>query len=126
MIDEAWEVILVFYRPGFNEGGQERIGEKWATKGYWDDIPGVNLPGHPAAYSPDIARRFILLYSVAGDYVVDPFLGSGSTAVAAEQIDRICLGMELSPEYLAVALERMSTLGLPISLEEAYEPAASG
>ena len=44
--------------------------------------------------------------------VYDPFLGSGTTMVAAEQLGRICYGMEISPAYVAVALERMTGMGL--------------
>jgi len=44
--------------------------------------------------------------------IIDPFLGSGTTMVAAEQAGRICYGMELEPKYVAVALERMSDMGL--------------
>jgi len=44
--------------------------------------------------------------------IIDPFLGSGTTMVAAEQIGRVCYGMELEPKYVAVALERMSDMGL--------------
>jgi DNA modification methylase len=44
--------------------------------------------------------------------VYDPFLGSGTTMVAAEQLGRICYGMEIEPKYVAVTLERMSGMGL--------------
>ena len=44
--------------------------------------------------------------------VYDPFLGSGTTMVAAEQLGRICYGMEIEPKYVAVALERMAGMGL--------------
>ena len=44
--------------------------------------------------------------------VYDPFLGSGTTMVAAEQLDRTCYGMEIDPGYCAVILERMNLMGL--------------
>lgn len=44
--------------------------------------------------------------------VYDPFLGSGTTMVAAEQLKRVCFGVELDPTYVAIALERMSEMGL--------------
>ena len=47
----------------------------------------------------------------SGD-VYDPFLGSGTTMVAAKQLGRKCFGIELEPRYVAVVLERMSVLGL--------------
>ena len=48
---------------------------------------------------------------VAGS-ILDPFLGSGTTMVAAEQLGRICYGMEIEPKYVAVTLERMAGMGL--------------
>jgi DNA modification methylase len=47
-----------------------------------------------------------------GDLVYDPFLGSGTTLLACEQLGRIGFGVELNPRYVAVALERLSMLGL--------------
>ena len=44
--------------------------------------------------------------------VYDPFLGSGTTMVAAEQLDRVCYGMEIEPKYVAVSLERLAGMGL--------------
>lgn len=49
--------------------------------------------------------------------VYDPFCGSGTTMVAAEQLGRICYGMEIEPKYVAVTLERMSEMGLEPKLE---------
>ena len=54
----------------------------------------------------------------SADTVFDPFLGSGTTMVAAEQLGRICYGMEIEPKYVAVTLERMSGMGLEPKLVE--------
>ena len=48
--------------------------------------------------------------------VYDPFLGSGTTMVAAEQLDRCCYGLEIEPRYVAVVLERLSRMGLELRL----------
>lgn len=50
--------------------------------------------------------------------VYEPFLGSGTTAVAAEQLGRICYGMEIEPKYVAVTLERLAGMGLEPRLAE--------
>jgi len=50
--------------------------------------------------------------------VYDPFLGSGTTMVAAEQLGRVCYGMEIEPKYVAVSLERMAGMGLEPKLVE--------
>lgn len=54
-----------------------------------------------------------------GCEVYDPFLGSGTTLVATEQSGRIGYGMEIEPKYIAVALERLSKLGLEPRLTNA-------
>ncbi len=50
--------------------------------------------------------------SAVGTVILDPFLGSGTTMVAAEQLGRLCYGMEIEPKYVAVSLQRMADMGL--------------
>ena len=68
--------------------------------------------GHGTQKPIECMARPIRNNTVEGDLVYDPFLGSGTSLVAAEQLGRVCSGLELSPEYLAVCLERASILGL--------------
>ena len=68
--------------------------------------------GHPAAFPPGLPAWFMRAFSDPGDRWLDPFLGSGSTMVAAEGHGRLCRGLEIEPEYVAVTLERMTDLGL--------------
>lgn len=57
--------------------------------------------------------------SKRGDVIYEPFSGSGSTFVAAEQLGRLCYGVELEPKYVAVILERLFDMGLkPRLLDE--------
>ena len=77
----------------------------WETRGPETD-------NHSAAFSLELIRNPILIYSDRKDFIYDPFLGSGTTMVAAEQLNRVCYGMEIEPKYVAVTLERMSTMGL--------------
>jgi DNA modification methylase len=51
-------------------------------------------------------------HGTPGDIVYDPFMGSGTTYVAAEKNSRLAYGSELAPKYVAVILERLSGLGL--------------
>jgi DNA modification methylase len=67
---------------------------------------------HPAPFPVAVPSGFIQHLSDVGAIVYDPFLGSGTTMVAAEQLGRICYGMEIEPKYVAVTLERMSGMGL--------------
>lgn len=54
--------------------------------------------------------------------ILDPFLGSGTTMVAAEQLVRVCYGIEISEKYCAVILERMSDMGLKPKLQKKGKP----
>jgi DNA modification methylase len=67
---------------------------------------------HPTQKPPELAARAMGNSSKEGDTVLDLFGGSGSTMVAAEQTGRACYAMEIEPKYVAVALERMSEMGL--------------
>ncbi len=68
--------------------------------------------GHPAIYPIELPERILRCYSTMNANVYEPFAGSGTTIVAAEQLNRICYAMELSPAYVAVCLERLTALGL--------------
>jgi len=70
-----------------------------------ESLKGVN---HPAMYPVSLVQELILLLSHPGDIVLDPFIGSGSTAVAAKQLDRRYIGMELNPDYCQIAQERLA------------------
>lgn len=61
---------------------------------------------HPTMKPVELVRRSISLSSRKGDTVLDPFLGSGSTLIAAETIGRRCLGIEVDPRYAQAAIER--------------------
>ena len=105
-IDQHWEFVAVFYRPDTYEG-QRRLGEKWATDGIWDDFSGeMSANGHVAAFPLEMPKRNILLYSDEGHIIYEPFNGSGTTLIAAENLSRQCRAVEISPAYVAVALER--------------------
>jgi modification methylase len=64
--------------------------------------------GHPAPFPVELPERFIRLYSYRDDVVLDPFLGSGSTAVAAVRNDRRYVGYDTDPQYVELAEARVS------------------
>jgi hypothetical protein len=70
----------------------------------------TQFDGHAHAKPVDWVRLLIANCTI-GD-VFDPFVGSGTTIVAAEQIGRSCYGMEIEPKYVAVTLERLSDMGI--------------
>lgn len=65
---------------------------------------------HPAPFPVELPRRVIALYTQPGDVVLDPFMGSGSTAIAAKSVGRQYVGYEISDEYCALAQKRLASL----------------
>lgn len=70
----------------------------------WTDVKGASTrDGHPAPFPPALAERLIRMFSFAGDTVLDPFTGTGSTNVAAIRSGRHSIGVEIEPTYLRMA-----------------------
>ena len=67
--------------------------------------------GHPAPFPVELPEQLLRLYTFEGDLVLDPFMGSGSTMVAAARLDRRYVGYDLDPDYVALARERVATEG---------------
>ncbi|MGA2835761.1 MAG: site-specific DNA-methyltransferase [Acidimicrobiales bacterium] len=80
-----------------------------ATTDVWD-LPSESATrvGHPAPFPVELPRRLIELYTYRGDLVLDPFMGSGSTAVAAVRTERHYVGFDTDPEYVALAERRIA------------------
>jgi len=74
---------------------------------------------HSAIYPTSIVEEFLHLLTEAGDVVLDPFMGSGSTGVACKRLRRDYIGFELNPTYCADAEERINNLvvNLPLNFE---------
>lgn len=82
--------------------------QNW-LRSIWTDVPGTSTrDGHPAPYPVELAERLIRLFSFAGDTVVDPFAGVGSTSIAALQAGRNSVGIEIEPAYLRIAAKRLA------------------
>lgn len=79
-----------------------------------------NCP-HPAIYPVRIVEEFIKLLTQKGDIVLDPFIGSGTTAVAAFRNERVYIGFDISEEYCNYALRRISSVKHQLSLWESNE-----
>lgn len=73
----------------------------------WSDITGASTAGHPAPFPVSFAERLIRMFSFVGDTVLDPFMGSGTTNVAAARWGRNSVGVELDPDYYAMAQKRL-------------------
>lgn len=80
-----------------------------STLDVWDIRPEhARRVGHPAPFPVELPERLIQLYTYRDDVVLDPFLGSGSTALAAAQTDRHYVGYDTDPDYVALAETRLA------------------
>lgn len=80
----------------------------------WEGLTGASTRRHPAPFPLELAQRLIRMFSFVGDTVLDPFLGTGTTTLAAAQCGRNSVGVEVDPDYLAHARARIisKTAGL--------------
>jgi site-specific DNA-methyltransferase (adenine-specific) len=79
-----------------------------ATTDIWEIPPeSATRVGHPAPFPVELPERLIHLYTYRGDLVLDPFMGSGTTAIAAMRAERHFAGFDTEPEYAAAALARV-------------------
>ncbi|MBI5571335.1 MAG: site-specific DNA-methyltransferase [Desulfomonile tiedjei] len=111
------EYVLIFSKQRFDRPsrGRSTIGRDEfmaATTSVWH-IPAESARrvGHPAPFPVALVERVIHLYTFEGDVVLDPFMGSGSTAVAAVSSGRRFVGYEIDPHYVALCMERVSQQG---------------
>lgn len=106
-----YEWIIVFAKQGKRAKVSESIKEKskitqkewadWAINSFWEMQPAkAKSEKHPAPFPKELPHRLIKLYSFYGDTVLDPFMGSGTTAEAAVELGRNVIGYELNNEYL--------------------------
>jgi len=69
---------------------------------------GENIANHPAPYPEELVKRIIEMYTIKGDWVLDPFLGSGTTSVVAKNLGRNSIGIDISDKYIQNAVARMN------------------
>lgn len=93
-----------------------------ATLDVWEIAPeSATRVNHPAPFPVALVERCIHLYSFAGDLVLDPFMGSGTTAVAARLTGRSFVGYETDPQYVEIAHRRLSVEAGPEIVEARTE-----
>ena len=86
-----------------------------ATLDVWRIRPeSARKVGHPAPFPVALPERFIQLFTYRGDVVLDPFMGAGSTAVAAARTDRGYVGFDTDPAYVDLAMERVAAEGVAV------------
>lgn len=92
-----------FYNPN---GVREESGAN--LRNHWILNPDSSRSGHPATFPRELARRCILLGSREGDTILDPFSGSGTTGIAAGELNRKAILIELNPNYAEISRVRAS------------------
>jgi len=114
ILRDIHEYILVFSKGDYKreKGKKENSITKeqfieW-TKSIWTmNAESARRIGHPAPFPEELPYRLIQLYSFKGDMILDPFMGSGTTAVAAIKSDRKFVGYDISQEYIDLAEKRL-------------------
>jgi len=104
--------------PAHSTIGKDRFLD--LTLDLWEFPPeSATRVGHPAPFPVELPRRFIDLYTFEGDLVLDPFMGSGSTGVAAVQSARRFVGYDTDATYATAALERIDIARVDRDLDAA-------
>jgi site-specific DNA-methyltransferase (adenine-specific) len=106
------ELILLFYKERWNRERVERGDidpSQWGelTRNVWR-MPCAPRGRHPAPFPDELARRAILLSTWAGDKVLDPFSGSGTTIRVARDLGRAGIGVDLSAAYARMGLDAVA------------------
>ena len=108
------EYVLVFRKPGETRRGRKKaldideLFTREVANNVWHIAPvPPNTVDHPCPFPEELARRLVVLYSEEGDEVLDPFLGSGQTALAAVKNGRRCVGYDVEEGYLRLAESRI-------------------
>lgn len=110
---DVHEYVVVACKESFGRvrRGESTIGRDEfmeATTSIWHmATASAKRIGHPAPFPVELPRRLIELYTFAGDLVLDPFMGSGSTAVAARETGRHYVGYDINLSYLDLARRRI-------------------
>ena len=125
VLRDVHEYILVFSKGSFRrtktEAHENTITREqfmeW-TKSVWTMNPeSAKKVGHPAPFPVELPHRLIQLYTFKGDVILDPFIGSGTTAIAAVRSDRSYVGYDIDPDYIKLAENRLTPFELQIKNE---------
>ncbi len=131
ILRDIHEYILIFSKGEYKrEKGQKENSitkeqfMEW-TKSIWTmNAESARRIGHPAPFPEELPYRLIQLYSFKGDIILDPFMGSGTTAVTAIKSDRKFVGYDISQEYIDLAEKRLKPIleQTTLKFENVLEP----
>jgi len=124
ILRDIHEYILIFSKGDYK---REKLNKEnsitkeqfmdW-TKSIWTmNAESARRIGHPAPFPEELPNRLIQLYSFKGDIILDPFIGSGTTAISAIKAERNFIGYDISPEYIKLAKKRLEPILKQTKLE---------
>ena len=116
VLRDGHEYILIFSKETFTRGIKENMKSTITkdefieyTKSLWSfNAESATRIGHPAPFPVELPLRCIKLYTFEGENVLDPFMGSGTTALAALLLKRRFVGYEIDPNYIKLAERRIN------------------
>jgi modification methylase len=124
-----YEFILILKKPGAAPTVSKEIKEQsrltteeWNQffTGHWN-IPGQKQDNHLAMFPEEIPRRLIRMFTFVGDTVLDPFLGSGTTCLAARNLGRHSVGYEINPDYREIIREKLGLRSASLFQDACFE-----
>lgn len=116
IISIDYEFILVFKKLGDSPKVSKEIKEQskltteeWKEyfSGHWN-FGGAKQEGHIAMFPEELPKRLIKMFAFKGETILDPFMGSGTSALAAKNLDRNSIGYEINPEYIEVIKNKLN------------------
>jgi DNA modification methylase len=127
VLRDVHEYILVFSKGMFSRGNLRRKStiskEEFLefTKSVWTFAaePATKI-GHPAPFPVELPYRLIQLYTFEGEIVLDPFMGSGQTAIAAVKTHRHYVGYDINEEYTRLAERRIKEFSLSLNTPQLF------
>lgn len=112
-----YEFILLFKKQGISSkptDEQKKLSamtkDEWNTyfSGHWY-FAGAKQDGHIAVFPEELPARLIKMFAFAGDTVLDPFVGSGTTALAARNLGRNSVGYEINPDFIPIIKDKLNS-----------------
>jgi site-specific DNA-methyltransferase (adenine-specific) len=122
IISIDYEFILIFKKLGNPKKPDKKLyeqsritKEEWKKyfSGHWN-FGGAKQDGHIAMFPEELPKRLIKMFSFVGDTVLDPFLGSGTTSLAAKKLNRNSVGYEINPEFIPFIKRKLNTKQMDI------------
>jgi len=111
-----YEFILIFKKLGMpvkvskaNKDQCKLTTKEWREyfSGHWY-FNGAKQNGHIAMFPEELPRRLIKMFAFKGEIILDPFMGSGTTSLAARNLDRNSIGYEINPEFIEITKQKLN------------------